>query len=103
MVRATDNGIDALILAQGDPPDLIVVDQVVGWLDVRYLLTLLRRDARTTTTPILLITPRADGAFARYCHEFGTKLLVKPGERSLAASAAPTTASVRLRERARQR
>jgi CheY-like chemotaxis protein len=66
-VCETDNGIDALVLAHGDPPDLIVVDHVVGWLDVRYLLTLLRRDTRTAGIPILLITPRAGGALAREC------------------------------------
>lgn len=100
-VITTDDGVDALILAHGDPPDLILTDDDVGRLDVRYLLMLLRRDVRTAGTPVLLITPRTDGDLARDCRALGATLVVKPGVRSPAGSAAATVASASLRERAR--
>ncbi len=100
-VIATDDGVDALILAHGDPPDLILTDDDVGRLDVRYLLMLLRRDVRMAGTPVLLITPRTDGDLARDCRALGATLVVKPGVRSPAGSAAATVASASLRERAR--
>lgn len=76
-VFATDSAIDALRAAHDDPPDVIVVDHVVGWLDVRYLLTLLRRDERTARTPVLLITPQADGSLERVCRRTNAELVVR--------------------------
>ena len=101
-VRTADNSIDTLIMAHGDPPHLIVVNHVVGWLDVRDLLTRLRRDVRTAGIPILLIMQCANVILARDCQRLNITLLVKSGKKSLAVSTAQTTALVESRKRARK-
>lgn len=75
-VVATDDGIDALAAAHTDPPDLVVVDQIVGWIDVRYLLIRLKADALTAGIPILLVAPSVSTTLARLCHALGVALLI---------------------------
>lgn len=76
-VVATDDGIDALAAAHADPPDLVVVDHVVGWVDVRYLLIRLKDDPLTADIPILLVAPNESATLARFCHALGAALLGK--------------------------
>ena len=79
-VFVTGSAIDALQSVQSVSPDVIVVDHVVGWLDVGYLLTLLRRNAGTVSTPILLFAPYAESSLTRACQRCHATLIVKyPG------------------------
>jgi len=80
-VETTDDGIEALSAAHRDPPDLIVVDHIVGWLDVGYMLTRLTGDLRTAGVPILLLAPIVDRVLARTCHGLGVTYMVKRAPR----------------------
>lgn len=75
-VITTDNGIEALPVTHGDSPDLIVVDHVVGRLDVPHLLARLRGDACRANIPVLVTTTRTDGDLASACRTLGVTLLV---------------------------
>jgi len=58
-VDAVPNGAVALAHAQESPPDLVVADVMMAELDGLGLLTELRRDARTRTVPVILLSARA--------------------------------------------
>ena len=85
-VQMTDSGIDAFTLACRESPNLIVLDHTVAWLELRYLLTLLRGDARTARTPILLITPHLSETSTRDLRRLEIKVFVEPDELSCAVS-----------------
>lgn len=75
-VVTTDDGIDAIAMAQSDPPDLIVLGHVVRWLDARYLLTRLKRDAQTSKIPILLVATSSGDSPDEESHPLGSLRLV---------------------------
>jgi DNA-binding response OmpR family regulator len=88
-VVAAEDVAGALVLTRADPPDLIVVSHVIGWLDVRCLLGLLRRDVRTATTSILLIAGHVDDGLQRFCRQLGVTLVVRSGNGTFTESTAP--------------
>jgi PAS domain S-box-containing protein len=58
-VQAVPDGRAALRAALADPPDLVVTDVMMPGLDGMQLLAELRRDARTSRVPVLLLSARA--------------------------------------------
>jgi len=76
-VRSASNGADAVILAQEQRPDLILMDLVLPMIDGLLATRRLKADARTAHIPVLALTARglADEARARAagCDGFITK------------------------------
>ncbi len=95
VVRA-DDGAGAMSMAACDPPDLIVLNQIVRAANVRSVLGLLRRGPRTADLPILLLAPNVTGALAITCRTFAATLVPtgvrKP--RTKTPADAPATASL---------
>jgi anti-anti-sigma factor len=58
-VQAVPDGVAALRVALADPPDLVLSDVMMPGLDGVQLLAELRRDARTSRVPVLLLSARA--------------------------------------------
>lgn len=54
-VITTDDGLHAVMLAHEDPPDLIIVADVVGGLGAVHLLRCLRQDPRTADVPTFVL------------------------------------------------
>ncbi len=59
LVQVAPNGRVALDLARAAPPDLVLSDVMMPVMDGVTLLAELRRDPRTRTVPVLLISARA--------------------------------------------
>lgn len=74
-VFTAGNRRGALSAGQGASPDLIVVDHVVGRLDVPHLLAQFRGDARTAKIPILVTTTRVESGLASVCRALSATLL----------------------------
>jgi len=76
-VRSASNGADAVILAQEQRPDIILMDLVLPMIDGLLATRRLKADARTAYIPVLALTARglADEARARAagCDGFITK------------------------------
>jgi two-component system, cell cycle response regulator DivK len=76
-VRSASNGIDAVILAQEQWPEIILMDLVLPLIDGLAATRRLKADARTAHIPVLALTGRglADEARARAagCDGFITK------------------------------
>jgi CheY-like chemotaxis protein len=66
-VRSASNGADAVILAQEQRPDIILMDLVLPKMDGLMATRRLKADARTAHIPVLVLTGRglADEAPAR--------------------------------------
>jgi CheY-like chemotaxis protein len=96
-VVATDDGIDALTIVANDPPDLLVLGHVFAWLDAQYVLTRVRREARSARIPVLVITPGVTGDLARLCHSLGVTLLVRRGRGPLTIFGAPSAGNAARR------
>ncbi len=75
-VVTTGNRRGTLSATHGDSPDLIVVDHVVGHLDVPDLLAQFRGNARAAKIPILVTTTRVESGLASVCRALGATLLV---------------------------
>lgn len=58
-VTVVGDGATALELARAHPPNMIVTDVMMPGLDGFGLLRELRRDARTSSTPVLMLSARA--------------------------------------------
>ncbi|NHC15587.1 SpoIIE family protein phosphatase [Motilibacter deserti] len=58
-VRTAGDGEAGLAAALEDPPDLVLTDVMMPKLDGFELLAELRRDARTATTPVVMLSARA--------------------------------------------
>jgi signal transduction histidine kinase len=73
------DGAAALAAAQATPPDLVLSDIMMPGLDGFGLLRELRRDRRTQTIPVILLSARAGGELAIEGLEAGADdYLVKP-------------------------
>jgi len=76
-VRSASNGIDAVILAQEQWPEIILMDLVLPLIDGLVATRRLKADARTAHIPVLALTGRglADEGRARSagCDSFITK------------------------------
>jgi len=58
-VRAVPDGVAALAAAREEPPDLVLSDVMMPGLDGFGLLQELRKDERTRTVPVILLSARA--------------------------------------------
>jgi two-component system cell cycle response regulator DivK len=77
-VRSASNGADAVILAQEQRPDIILMDLVLPMMDGLVATRRLKADARTAHIPVLALTGRGlanDATLARGagCDGFITK------------------------------
>lgn len=59
-VSTAVNGQSAIVAAVSEPPDLVVLDLMLPIVDGYEVLRTLRRDARTASVPILLLTARKE-------------------------------------------
>jgi len=59
-VSTAVNGQSAISAAVADPPDLVVLDLMLPAVDGYEVLRTLRRDERTATVPVLLLTARKE-------------------------------------------
>ncbi|MCK2221985.1 SpoIIE family protein phosphatase [Actinomadura sp. ATCC 31491] len=58
-VTAVGDGLSALDAVRADPPDLVVSDVMMPYLDGLALVSALRSDPRTASVPVLLLSARA--------------------------------------------
>ena len=58
-VTSTADGLAALEAARAHPPDLVISDVMMPGLDGLQLVAALRRDTRTASVPVLLLSARA--------------------------------------------
>ena len=58
-VTSATNGVEALELARKDPPNLIVTDVMMPEMDGFALLEALRKDGRTQSVPVMMVSARA--------------------------------------------
>ena len=80
-ILITDDGFDAVLEVDRDPPESIVVDHAVPWFGVICLLRRVRRDTAAADIPVLLVAPRATDSFVAACRALGIAVLVRrPGE-----------------------
>jgi two-component system phosphate regulon response regulator PhoB len=61
-VTCVTSGEEALSQARSEPPDLILLDLMLPGLDGLDVCRLLRADARTARTPIIMVTARTEEA-----------------------------------------
>ncbi len=103
-VTTAVNGVDALQKAQAMQPDLILSDVMMPELDGFGLITKLRADERTRTTPILLLSARAgEEARVEGLAAGADDYLVKPfSSRELMARVGAHLAMAQLRKDADQ-
>lgn len=57
-VRAASNGMQALAMAQAEPPDLILLDVMMPEMDGYEVARRLRADAKTAEVPIIMFTAK---------------------------------------------
>jgi CheY-like chemotaxis protein len=60
-VTAADNGVDAIVLARSESPDLIVLDVMMPQLDGWEVRNRLRSDEATATIPIVFLSALGEG------------------------------------------
>ena len=60
-VQVAEDGVEGGRALLADPPDLIVSDVNMPFLDGFELLSLLRSDDSTSTIPVILLSGRSDG------------------------------------------
>lgn len=58
-VETAENGSEALLKARTVKPDLIILDLMLPEIDGLEVCKLLRRDAKTSTIPIIMLTAKA--------------------------------------------
>ncbi len=58
-VRAASNGMQALAMAQAEPPDLILLDVMMPEMDGYEVARRLRADAKTAEVPIIMFTAKS--------------------------------------------
>lgn len=78
LVATAATGLEGLVTAQGERPDLILLDIVMPKKDGFEVCRLLRSHADTRHTPILLVSTRGEpqnveAGFASGCNDFITK------------------------------
>jgi CheY-like chemotaxis protein len=76
VLEAVD-GIEAMRLVHERHPDLVVADFRMPRLDGCGLCEAVRADARTRTTPILILTGTADAETVARCHAAGAREVLK--------------------------
>lgn len=74
-VLIADNGLDALMVVDREPPQVIVVDHALPWFGVICLLNRVRSDATTASIPVFLVATRAALPFVAACRRLGVTVL----------------------------
>lgn len=59
-ILTADNGVDALIVARKEIPDLIILDLMLPKLDGFHVCTMIKKDASLKKIKVLMLTGRAD-------------------------------------------
>jgi len=78
-VRAASDSADGIRAILADPPDLILSDIGMPYLDGVELLRALRSDALTRKIPVIFLTGRADDDTLLRAHQLGVDdYLTKP-------------------------
>jgi DNA-binding response OmpR family regulator len=78
-VRVAEDGVAGGRALLEHPPDLIVSDVYMPFLDGFQLLSLIRSDADTATIPVILLSGRCDGDTMAKAVELGAAdFLIKP-------------------------
>ncbi len=78
-VQVADDGVTGGRALLAQPPDLIVSDVNMPFLDGFQLLSLLRADAETAAIPVILLSGRSDGDTMAKAVELGAAdFLTKP-------------------------
>lgn len=67
------NGHEALVLTKQFMPDLILLDVVMPVVDGLTCLRMLREDAKTRNTPVIMLTEISDQATVARVIEYGAK------------------------------
>ena len=104
-VVAVENGEAALAAARADPPELVLSDVMMPVLDGFGLLRELRKDSKTGTIPIILISARAgEGARVEGVEAGADDYLTKPfSARELIARVSTHLQLARIRREAAER
>lgn len=75
------DGLEGLEKARQESPDLMILDLMLPKMDGHKVCGLLKRDARTSKTPILMLTARAHEDDRRLAQEVGADAYItKPFE-----------------------
>ena len=78
-VLTADDGESGLARVLADEPDLIVLDVMMPGLDGFEVTRRMKNDARTATTPVILLTARADfAAMSQGWEEYADEYMTKP-------------------------
>lgn len=104
---------DGILAAQGDVPDLILLDVMMPGMDGLEALPILKRDPRTAQVPVFMLTAKGrmgdvERAFAVGADDYITKpfdpaKLSQMVAQKLGQTAGPTTPGGELRSRYRDR
>lgn len=79
MVTSADSGMEALVQAQGDQPDLILLDIMMDGMDGWEVLKLLKLDEQTREIPVVILSARVEPRDKiRGLQEGAVDYLVKP-------------------------
>ena len=70
-LREAHDGIQALALAQSDPPDLIVMDFSMPKMDGLSALKALKADALTARIPVIMLTSEGNAEEIERCFQAG--------------------------------
>jgi DNA-binding response OmpR family regulator len=83
-VRTAEDAALGLRAIIADPPDLILLDLTIPYLDGFEMIEALRNDPATRNTPVIVLTGRGDDETYARARELGAaQLLTKPVERDL--------------------
>lgn len=78
------NGEDALKLIRKQPPDVVVADLQMPWMDGLALCAALGVDPALSAVPIVILTSNADPRSKQRCIEAGARdVLIKPVQPSV--------------------
>ena len=83
-VRTAEDAAVGLRAIIADPPELILLDLTVPYLDGFEMIEALRNDPATRNTPVIVLTGHGDDEIYARARELGaSQLLTKPVERDL--------------------
>jgi len=78
-VRLAKNGVDALVQIGREPPDLVILDLMMPEMNGLKLLSHLRENPQTVSTPVIVLTALGRTPFYEKTRELGAAgLVTKP-------------------------
>jgi DNA-binding response OmpR family regulator len=102
-VQTAEDAVLGLRAIIADPPDLILLDLTVPYLDGFEMIEALRNDPATRDTPVIVLTGRGDDETYARARELGAaQLLTKPVERDLLIKAIDGELGSRAKPRPRK-